>query len=85
MMMIHWISAFKSQQRWLKQQSAEVEQLGFEHIPARATLSQRFRRLYPILQAFIAYLRQCAADLSPEFDSQVLIEDASLFKAQSPV
>ena len=85
MMMIHRISAFKSQQRWLKQHPTEVEQLGFEQIPACTTLSRRFKRLYPTLQAFIAYLGQWAAVLSPEFDNQVLIEDASLFKAQGPV
>ena len=84
-MMILRIPAFKSQQRWLKQHPAEVEQLGFRQIPVRTTLSRRFKGLYPTLQAFIAYLGQWATDLSLEFDSQVLIEDASLFKAQGPV
>jgi hypothetical protein len=63
----------------------EVGQLGFEQIPDRTTLSRRFKCLYPTLQAFIAYLGHWAEALNQDFDSQVLIEDASLFKAQGPV
>jgi hypothetical protein len=85
MMMIRRITAFKAQHGWLKQHKDEVEPLGFQRIPVRTTLSRRFKRLYPTLQAFIAYLGQWAEALSPDFDSQVLIEDASLFKAQGPV
>jgi hypothetical protein len=85
MMMVRRITAFKAQHRWLKQHVDEMRPLGFEQVPDRTTLSRRYRQLYPILQAFIAYLGQWAEVLSPEFDSQVLIEDASLFKAQGPV
>jgi hypothetical protein len=59
--------------------------LGFETVPVRTTLSRRYKTLYPVLQAFIAYLGQWAETLSTEFDSRVLIEDASLFKAHGPV
>lgn len=59
--------------------------LGLEEIPVHTTLSRRFKALYPTLQAFIAYLSQWAGGLTPEFDSQVLVEDASLFKAHGPV
>ena len=79
------ICAFKAQHRWLIQHPEEADQLGFETIPDRTTLSRRFKQLYPILQAFIAFLGQWAEALSEDFDSQVLIEDASLFKAQGPV
>lgn len=85
MMMIRRVIAFKAQHRWLKHHSDEMQLLGFEKVPDRTTLSRRFRQLYPTIQAFIAYLGQWAEALSPEFDSQVLIEDASLFKAQGPV
>jgi hypothetical protein len=85
MMMIRRIPAFKAQHRWLKHHSDEMRLLGFEKVPDRTTLSRRYRQLYPTIQAFIAYLGQWAEALSPEFDSQVLIEDASLFKAQGPV
>jgi hypothetical protein len=37
------------------------------------------------LQAFIAFVGRWAETLSLEFDSRVLIEDASLFKAHGPV
>jgi hypothetical protein len=84
-MMIRRITAFKAQHRWLKHHADEVGQLGFEQIPDRTTLSRRFKCLYPTLQAFIAYLGHWAEALDQDFDSQVLIEDASLFKAQGPV
>lgn len=85
MMMIRRIPAFKAQHRWLEHHSETMRLLGFEKVPDRTTLSRRYRRLYPTIQAFIAYLGQWAEALSSEFDSQVLIEDASLFKAQGPV
>jgi hypothetical protein len=85
MMMIRRITAFKAQHRWLKHHSDEVRLLGFEKVPDRTILSRQYRRLYPTIQAFIAYLGLWAEALSPEFDSQVLIEDARLFKAQGPV
>jgi hypothetical protein len=84
-MMVRRITAFKAQHRWLKHHQDEAGQLGFEQIPDRTTLSRRFKRLYPTLQAFIAYLGHWAEALDQDFDSQVLIEDASLFKAQGPV
>jgi len=84
-MMIRRITAFKAQHRWLKHHQDEVGQLGFEQIPDRTTLARRFKCLYPTLQAFIAYLGHWAEALNQDFDSQVLIEDASLFKAQGPV
>lgn len=84
-MMIRRITAFKAQHRWLQHHNNERQSLGFEKIPDRTTLSRRYRQLYPTIQAFIAFLGQWAEALGPEFDSQVLIEDASLFKAQGPV
>jgi hypothetical protein len=85
MMMIRRITTFKAQHRWLKKHQSEAQELGFYQIPVRTTLSRRYKSLYPTLQAFIAYLGQWAEALGPEFASQVLIEDASLFKAHGPV
>jgi len=59
--------------------------LGFEQIPVRTTLSRRYKTLYPILQDFIAFVGRWAEALHPQLDSRVLIEDASLFKADGPV
>ncbi len=84
-MLIRRIHTFKAQHRWLEHHPHELPRLGFQTIPNRTTLSRRYRQLYPILQAFIAYLGHWAETLSRAFDSQVLVEDASLFKAQGPV
>jgi len=85
LLMVRRITAFKAQHRWLENHPEEAKELGFESLPDRTTLSRRYKRLYPTLQAFMAYLGGWATALSPEFDSRVLIEDGSLFKAQGPV
>lgn len=85
MMSIRRITAFKAQYRWLLSHLHFAIALGFEQIPVRTTLSRRYKTLYPILQAFIAFVGCWAEDLHSQFDSRVLIEDASLFKAQGPV
>jgi hypothetical protein len=85
MMIVRRITAFKAQHRWLMHHLHEALPLGFEQIPHRITLSRRYKTLYPTVQAFIAFVGRWAETLHPEFDSQVLIEDASLFKAHGPV
>jgi hypothetical protein len=85
MMSIRRITAFKAQHRWLRYHLHEAIALGFEKIPHRITLSRRYKALYPILQAFIAFVGRWAGVLHPEFNSRILIEDASLFKAHGPV
>ncbi len=84
-MLMRRIKAFQTQWHWLNKHPEEARMLGWEEIPVRTTLSRRFKALYPILQGFIAYLGTWAEALGPEFDSQVLVEDASLFKAHGPV
>jgi len=85
MMIARRITAFKTQHRWLMQHLHEAIGLGFEQIPHRITLARRYQTLYPVVQAFIAFVGRWAEALHPEFDSRVLIEDASLFKAHGPV
>jgi len=85
MMSIRRITAFKAQHRWLMSHLHIAIPLGFEQIPVRTTLSRRYKTLYPILQTFIAFVGRWAEALHPQFDSRVLIEDASLFKAAGPV
>lgn len=85
MMMIRRITAFKAQHRWLENHPEEAMRLNFEQVPHRTTLCRRFKSLYSILQAFIAFLGDWASALGPEFDSRALIEDGSLFKAHGPV
>lgn len=85
MMSIRRITAFQAQHRWLLQHWQEAMWLGFAQIPVRTTISRRYKALYPILQAFIAFVGRWVEALHPEFTSRVLIEDASLFKACGPV
>lgn len=76
---------FKAQWRWLKTHPDERKRLGFKTVPDRSTLSRRYKTLYPVLQAFIAFVGQYAEDLDERFTSRDLSEDKSLFKAQGPV
>jgi hypothetical protein len=85
MMMIRRITAFKAQHRWLSMHAAEAHQLGMEIIPHRTTLSRRFKQLYAVTQTFTVYVGWWAEMLSPVFHSRVVVEDASLFKANGPV
>jgi hypothetical protein len=85
MMSVRRITAFKAQHRWLMFHLHVAIWLGFEQIPHRITLARRYQTLYPTLQAFIAFVGRWTESLHPEFNSRVLIEDASLFKAHGPV
>jgi hypothetical protein len=78
MMQYRWTFKFKAH-------PAERDQLGFENVPDRTTLSRRYKALYPILQDFIAFIGQYAEPLDKRFASRDLFEDKSLFKAQGPV
>ena len=85
MMSIRRITAFKAQHCWLLSHLDQAIAQGFEQVPHRITLSRRYKALYPVLQAFIAFVGSWAEILHPELDSRILIEDASLFKAHGPV
>jgi len=84
-MIVRRITAFKTQHRWLENHPEEAVQFGFEQVPHRTTLCRRFKSLYSTVQAFIAFLGDWASTLSSEFDSRILIEDGSMFKANGPV
>jgi hypothetical protein len=84
-MLIRRITTFKAQQRWLASHPATASAWGFSRIPHRTTLSRRFKQLSQTVQAFLAFVGHWAEPLHHSFDSQVLVEDASLFKAQGPV
>ena len=76
---------FKAQHRWLQHHPDLRQHMGLHEVPNRTTLSRRYKALYPVLQDFIAFLGQYAEDLDPQFTSQDLYTDKSLFKAQGPV
>lgn len=79
------IFQFKTQHRWLRQHPERRKAIGVETVPDRSTLSRRYKALYTLLQAFIAFLGQYAEALDPVLSSADLDEDKSLFKAQGPV
>jgi hypothetical protein len=76
---------FKAQHRWHQHHPDLRQHIGLHEVPNRTTLSRRYKALYPVLQDFIAFLGQYAEDLDPQFTSQDLYTDKSLFKAQGPV
>ena len=79
------IREFKSQWHWLQAHPEAGQQLDWEGIPDRTTLSRRYKALYPLLQAFVAFLGQDSRPLGEEMETNHLCEDKSLFKAQGPV
>lgn len=79
------IFRFKAQRRWLQQHPAPLALLRLATVPARTTLSRRYKALYEVLQDFIALLGTYAEDLDPRFTSHDLYTDKSLCKAQGPV
>jgi DDE family transposase len=79
------IFRFKAMRRWRVQHPEAPQALGLETMPVRATLSRRYKALYPVVQDFIASVGQYAENLDPRLDSQDLYTDKSLFKAQGPV
>jgi len=79
------IHAFKAQRRWLMAHVTERRQLGWDRVPDRTTLSRRYKALYAVLQAFVAFVGQDAEALDERFESRDLYEDKSLFKAKGPV
>jgi hypothetical protein len=79
------IFRFKTQRRWLENHPKMAEEIGFKSTPHRTTLSRRYKKLYEVVQAFIAFLGQWAEELDEAFNSRTLYEDKSLFKAQGPV
>lgn len=85
MMMLRRIQTFKAQHRWLETHPVERQSLAFSHIPHRTTLSRRYKTMETVVQSFIEYLGRWAEPLSPDFSSDVLVEDSSLFKANGPV
>jgi hypothetical protein len=81
----HRTFRFKAQRRWLLHHPELRKVFGLDDVPARTTLSRRYKALYEGLQDFIAFLGHYAEDLDPRFTSQDLYTDKSLFKAHGPV
>ena len=76
---------FKSQWRWLKQHPESLSILDWDTMPHRSTISRRYKALYPVIQAFTAFLGQDSEALGVEMSTKHLNEDQSLFKAEGTV
>ena len=79
------IYKFKSQWRWLSQHQEDLRVLKWNNVPHRTTLSRRYKALYPVIQAFSAFLGQDSEPLGAEMSTKHLNEDQSLFKAAGAV
>jgi len=77
--------AFKAMHRWLSRHPEKAQRLGFGKIPARRTLSRRYKALYGVIKQFIRFAAQWSSPLGEEFHTEVAYEDKSLFKARGPV
>lgn len=77
--------AFKAMNRWLKLNTNEAQKLGFSNIPSRWTLSRRFKTLYEVIKQFVEFTGKWSNSLGEEFQTEVIYEDKSLFKAKGPV
>lgn len=79
------IYEFKAQWRWLTQHPEALAVLHWDNVPHRTTLSRRYKKLYPVIQDFIAFLGETSDMLGEEMRHEHLNEDKSLFKALGPV
>ena len=84
-MLMRRITDFKTQRRWLETHPREAAELGFPSLPHRTTLMRRYKRIAPIIDAFIAFIGEWAETLDAPCSSEVMVVDGSLFKARGPV
>lgn len=85
LMQFRGIYGFKTQRRWLTHHPAMLEILGWQQSPHRTTIARRYKALYEVIEAFVSFIGQYAADLSEQFNPTHLVIDKSLFKARGPV
>ena len=64
--------AFQAQYRWLKAHPKKRNALGFQRVVHRCMISRRYKALYRVVQAFIAFVGTFAQDLDPKFRSKEL-------------
>ena len=85
LMQFRGIYAFKTQRRWLTHHPEVLAMLGWQHPPHRTTIARRYKALYEVIEAFVLFIGQYAADLSVHFNATDLVIDKSVFKAHGPV
>ena len=85
LMQFRGIYGFKTQWRWLINHPEVLPMLGWQQPPHRTTIARRYKALYEVIETFVLFIGQYAADLSEQFNLAHLIADKSLFKARGPV
>lgn len=75
----------KAQHRWLEIHLPEMPRFNLQTVPARATLSRRYKQLARRLEAFIEFLGDLGMTLIADASLAVIYQDKSLFKAKGPV
>ena len=75
----------KAQRRWLQEHPDQRQAFGMDKVPSRWTLARRWKKLYPTVKAFVAWVGDWAEDLDEAFRGKDCFEDKSLFKALGPV
>ena len=84
LMQFRGIYAFKTQRRWLIHHPEVLALLGWQQPPHRTTIARRYKALYEVIEAFVLFIGQYAADLSVHFNATDLVIDKSVFKAHGP-
>ena len=84
-MMIKGINRFKAQHAFLREHPTWVKKLKFKSIPARTTLSRRYKQLAPRIEQFVDYLGDLGISLDTDTPRDVVFVDKSLYKAQGSV
>ena len=79
------IHSFKAQHRWLEIHLPEMPRFNLQTVPARATLSRRYKQLACRLEAFIEFLGDLGMTLIADASLEVVYQDKSLFRAKGPV
>jgi hypothetical protein len=85
LMQFRRIYKFKAQHRWLQSHPEIPDQLSFETVPDRTTLSRHYKKLGQVVTELGAFAGEAVADLDESFVNRHLAEDKSLFKADGPV
>jgi hypothetical protein len=85
LLLIRRITDFKAQRRWVETHPAEAAHLGLHKVPHRTTLMRRYKRIAPVIAAFIEFVGQWAETVDAACGSQVMVVDGSLFQARGPV
>jgi len=74
----------KAQRRWLEEHSNERGLFGLEQIPSRWTLRRRWKKLYPMLQGFLAWLGDWAEDPDEAFQDTAWSRTRACSKLRVP-